>query len=255
MKITKIDLKKKVITIGSEESDENVWRPMTAEDWRNYRMKTYTRKTRAGKKLNDPNREPPNFFTEVVEKAGQDTTPLYAKEALGSSVIIAVGLRIEDEIRHCLPVEIKIKNGKVIEAAPIYPEAEEISYALARAAGALEEKAERASTERWPPDYEKYELVGAALQRLAKPMQESLGPEGLGEVPNAPDGLPAAVIDELEGRWPLWRRSVNPVLLMLRNQSASAKFALEYRETLTSHKWSVLNREGNAISTLSISKG
>lgn len=211
-------------------------------------MSKYTRRKKEVEvplKVKDP---PANFFTEVVDKAGRSTTSDYVKEALGSSTIIAVGLRIEDQIRHCLPVEIKIKNGKIVEAAPVYPEAEEISYALARATGALQEKAERASSEQWPPDYERYELVGSALQSLSKPIKVRVGPE-LPVAPPAPEGLLEAVTDELMRRWPLWVRSVASIL-----QTARVRH-VEYRETLTAHKWSALNGDGGAVSTLSIEKG
>lgn len=168
------------------------------------------------------------------------------KELLGGTTIIAVGLRYEKTPRNALPIELKIKNGIVIEAAMIYPEPEEISYSLARAAGALQESAESLSYLRWPPDATHYELAGAALQRLAEPLRCDLGPEGLPSAPPALDGLPGAVADEVMQRWPLWVRSVEPILDRVRR--------LEYRESLTAHKWSALDAAGGALSTLSVAK-
>lgn len=180
-----------------------------------------------------------------MKKNGKE--PRKPAESLGSGCILAVALRPDPDHRSCTPVEIRIVDGRVVEAAPIHPESEEISYSLARATGRLQEIHERASVESWPPDFASYELAGAALQRLQRPVTMKLS-DGLPDKPPVPDGVPELVAKEFSRRYPMWRKSVGPVLT-----TAGAE-QLECRETLTSWKWAALRRDGSAVSTLSVQK-
>lgn len=140
------------------------------------------------------------------------------KSCLPPGTTLLVGLRANPVMRQCVPVEVRIVDGKVTESALIHDDAEDVSDALHRAMNRLHEIWERATAEAWPPDMAEYPLSGAAERDLMDPVTV-VGKDGVllafdrDDVLNVPPGvIPEWAEARLAKALPLWAESVYPVM-------------------------------------------